>query len=115
MLMRCPTFHASSVGESPMLSQRRVTLPLPQSDPHKKLSQVSLTGLSPEGPSGNPGILVVGDYFTKWMEAYAMPHQEATIVVQKLVDEFFCHFSVPNRLHSDQGKQFESKVISAIC
>ena len=75
---------------------------------------MDLTGLFPEGPSGNRYILVVGDYFTKWMEAYAVPHQEDTTVVQKLVDEFFCQFSVPNHLHSDQGKQFES-VISAIC
>ena len=44
-----------------------------------------------------------------------MPDQEATTIAQKLVDEFFCRFSVPSRLHSDQGKQFESKVISAIC
>ena len=44
-----------------------------------------------------------------------MPNQEATIVAQKLVDTFFCHFSVPSRLHSGQGKQFESKVISSIC
>ena len=49
------------------------------------------------------------------MEAYAVPDQEATTIAQKLVDEFFCRFSVPSRLHSDQGKQFESKVISAIC
>ena len=50
------------------------------------------------------------------MEAYnAVPNQEATIIAQKLVDEFFCRFSVPNRLHSNQGKQFESKVVSAIC
>ena len=44
-----------------------------------------------------------------------MPDQEATTIAQKLVDEFFCRFSVPSGLHSDQGKQFESKVISAIC
>ena len=49
------------------------------------------------------------------MEAYALPDQEATTVAQKLVDEFFCRFSVPEQLHSDQGKQFESKLISTIC
>ena len=31
-----------------------------------------------------------------------------------LIDEFFCHFSVPSRLHLDQKKQLQSKVISAI-
>ena len=54
-------------------------------------------------------------YFTKWMEVYALPDQEATTVAQKLVDKFFCRFSVPNQLHSDQGKQFESNLISSIC
>ena len=58
---------------------------------------------------------VVGDYFTKWMEAYALPDQEATTVAQKLVNELFCRFSVPEQLHSDWGKQFESKLISTIC
>ena len=74
---------------------------------------MNLTGPFPESPSGNCYILVVGDYFTKWMEAYAVPDQEATTIAQNLVDEFFCSFFVPSRLHSDQGKQF--KVISAIC
>ena len=57
----------------------------------------------------------MGDYFTKWAEAYAIPDQEATTVSQKLVDEFFCRFSVPQQLHSDQGRQFESELIRAIC
>ena len=77
-----------------------------------KIVAMDLTGPFPEGPSGNCYIMVVGDYFTKWMESYAVPDQEATTNAQKLVDKFFCHFSVPSRLHSDHGKQFESKVIS---
>ena len=69
---------------------------------------MDLTGPFPESPEGNRYILVGGDYFTKWIEAYALPDQEATNVAKKLVDEFFCPFSVPEQLHSDQGKQFES-------
>ena len=37
--------------------------------------------------------------------------KEAVIVAQKLVDKLFCHFSLPEQLHSDQGCVFESKVI----
>ena len=76
---------------------------------------MDLTGPFPESPEGNRYILVVGDYFTKWMEVYALRDQEATTVAKKLVDEFFCRFSVPDQLHSDQGKQFESHLISSIC
>ena len=49
-------------------------------------------------------ILVSGDYFTKWMEAYPIPNQEAITVAKKLVDEMFCRFFLPDQLHSDQGK-----------
>lgn len=68
-----------------------------------------------ESSSGNSYILVVGDYFTKWMEVYPIPNQEATTVARKLTDEFFCCFSVPEQLHSDQGRQFEAVVITEIC
>ena len=51
----------------------------------------------------------------KWVEAYAIPNQEAVTVATKLVDEFFCRFSVPEQLHSDQGRQFESGVLQEVC
>ena len=49
------------------------------------------------------------------MEAYAIPDQAATTMARKLVDEFYCRFSPPEQLHSDQGKQFESQLIKEIC
>ena len=72
---------------------------------------VDITGPFPQTSDGNRYILVAGDYFTKWTEAYAIVDQEATTVAKKLVDEFICRFSVPHQLHSDQGRQFESKLI----
>ena len=59
--------------------------------------------------------MVAADYFTRWVEAYPIPNQEATTVAQKLVDEFFCRFSPPEKLHSDQGRNFESAVIAETC
>lgn len=44
----------------------------------------------PETDVGNKYILVVGDYFTKWKEAYPMSDMEATMVTHLLVNEFFC-------------------------
>ena len=76
---------------------------------------VDIVGPFPESESGNTYVLVAGDYFTRWMEAYAIPNQEATTVAQKLVDELFCRFSPPEQLHSDQGKQFESDVFKEVC
>ena len=76
---------------------------------------VDILGPLPESTAGNSYILVAGDYFTKWVEAYAIPNQEAVTVARKLVDQMFCRFSPPEQLHSDQGKQFESKLLKEVC
>ena len=76
---------------------------------------IDILGPLPETPWKNKLILVVGDYFTKWTESYPLPNQEATTVAEKLVNEFICRFGVPRELHSDQGRNFESKVFAEIC
>ena len=45
-----------------------------------------------KSPNGNSYILVIGDYFTCWMEALPLPNQEAGTVAGKLVDEVFLCF-----------------------
>jgi len=74
-----------------------------------------LVGPLPESDNGNRYILVVADYFTRYMEAFPLPNQEAITVARKLVDEIFLRFSTPEQLHSDQGKQFEGQLLSEIC
>jgi hypothetical protein len=54
------------------------------------------------------------DYFTKWPEAYAFPNQEAWTVAEALVTNFLCRFGVPRKLHSDQGRKFESRLIQVV-
>ena len=49
-------------------------------------------GPMPLTKSGNRYILVIGDYFTRWMEAYGLPSQHADVVAQKLVHEFISKF-----------------------
>ena len=53
-------------------------------------------------------ILVIGDYFTKWKDAHAMPNMEAITVARIFVNEFICRFGIPEQLHTDQGRNFES-------
>ena len=76
---------------------------------------VDITGPFPESEGGNLYVLVIGDYFSKWMEAFPIPDQEATTVAAKMVDEIYCRFSPPEQLHSDQGRQFESDLLKEIC
>lgn len=76
---------------------------------------VDIMGPLPESKAGNLYVLVASDYFTKWVELYAIPNQEAITVARKLTDEMFCRFSPPEQLHSDQGRQFESDLMKEIC
>ena len=75
---------------------------------YMQMVAVDILGPLPKTAAGNKYIVVAGDYFTKWIEAYAVPNQEALTIAEKLLDEMFCRFSLPERLHSDQGRQFES-------
>ncbi|MGH0148613.1 UNVERIFIED_CONTAM: hypothetical protein FKN15_028110 [Acipenser sinensis] len=47
--------------------------------------------------------------------AYTLPNQEAQMVAEALTEVFFSWFGVQQELHSDQARNFESKVFSNIC
>ena len=80
-----------------------------------QLVAVDILGPFPESENGNLYIMVAGDYFTRWMEAYAIKNQEAVTVAKTLTEEFFFHFSPPQQLHTDQGKEFESELVAEVC
>lgn len=63
----------------------------------------------------NKYILLVGDHFSKWIEGYSLPNQEALTVAKKIVNEFICRYGTFRQLHSDQGTNFESNLIKEIC
>ena len=76
---------------------------------------MDILGPLPTTARGNKYILVVGEYFTKWTEAYPMPDVEARTIARYFVNEFICRFGVPEPLHTDQGRNFESTLIREIC
>ena len=105
-----------------MCSSRKTPVPKPcaplQLQPAEHPMQrvaMDILGPLPETAHGNKYILVIGDYFTKWKEAHGMPNMEAITVARIFVNEFICRFGVPERLHTDQGKNFESTLIKEIC
>ncbi|KAI3365811.1 hypothetical protein L3Q82_000713 [Scortum barcoo] len=57
-------------------------------------------------------VLVVTDHFTKLAQAYLCPNQSAKAVAQQLWNNFFCVYGFPERVHSDQGANFESNLIA---
>jgi transposase InsO family protein len=59
-------------------------------------------------------MLIAMDYFTKWLEVYAIPNQEASTIAVTLVTNFFCRFGIPRELHSDQSHNFESHLLKEV-
>ena len=76
---------------------------------------MDILGPLTESSLGNKYILVVSDYFTKWVEAYPMPNQEIVTIANVLVNEFISRFGVQLLLHSDQRSQFESSLFQELC
>lgn len=72
-------------------------------------------GPFPLSERGNRYILTAMDCFTKWPEAYCLPDQEAGAVVDALLEGMFSRFGTPEVIHTDQGRNFESRVFSAMC
>ena len=76
---------------------------------------MDVMGPLPQTENGHEYIVVVGDYFTKWTEAFALRNHTAMSVADVLVQEFIERFGVPRSIHSDQGREFESQLIAQLC
>jgi len=76
---------------------------------------LDISGPWPISHNGNRYILVVSDYLTRWSEAYPIPDQEARTIAETLVSEFVARYGVPRIIHSDQGRNFESRLFKEMC
>ena len=64
----------------------------------------------PLSSQNNRYLLVIQDYFTKWVEAIPLPDQTAKRITGELV-KVFAKYGLPTTLHSDQGSNFESSIL----
>ena len=64
---------------------------------------------------GNRYVVVFMDYFTKWVEAYASPDQQAQTIARLLVENIVCRHEVPQELLSDRGSNFLSDLMLEVC
>jgi hypothetical protein len=74
-----------------------------------------ILGPLPETPRGNKYILVVTDYFSKWVEILPVPDQTAVTCAEKILNEVIARFGTPLSLHSDQGRNYESLIFTELC
>lgn len=95
------------------LSSRSAPLSHLQSQGPMELVCIDFLCLEPD-TSGQGNIMVVTDHFTRYAQAYPTKDQRAITVAKVLVEKFFVHYGLPLRIHSDQGRDFESRLIQEL-
>ena len=95
--------HAVKTTSTPILASR----PL-------QILAIDFTKMDPAA-DGHENILVLTDVFTKFTQAIPTRNQEAQTVARVLIREWFQRFGVPERIHSDQGRDFESSLVKELC
>ena len=82
----------------------------------RPMEMVCIDYLSLEPDSHNTkDILVITDHFTKYAIAIPTKDQKATTVAKALWEQYLVHYGFPERLLSDQGRDFESQLIKELC
>jgi transposase InsO family protein len=76
---------------------------------------IDLCGPFPKTPRGNTQILVMTDHFTRWADAIAIPVGKTETIATVLDERVFAYFGIPEEIHSDQGRQFESRLFEELC
>ena len=65
--------------------------------------------------NGNKYVMVMTDAFTKWVELAAITDKTAQTIGQYFFERWICEFSAPLCIVTDQGKEFNNKVLREIC
>ena len=76
---------------------------------------IDVIGPLPRRTNSNIYILVIGNHFTRWVEAYPLPNQQDETIAVELVHAFIVRYGTPLDIHSDQGKNFEISLFSETC
>ena len=60
-------------------------------------------------------ILVITDHFTWYAQVTVTSSQTAKCTAQNLLDKFIVHYELPEKILTDQGCNFESDLLKALC
>ena len=64
---------------------------------------------------GYQHILVITDHFTRYAQAIPTKNMTAKTTAEVFFNNFVVHYGIPKRIHSDQGANFESRLLKELC
>jgi hypothetical protein len=81
------------------------------SSPNERL-HIDLYGPLKTSAAGNHYLVVMTDAFTKYVELAAIPNKTENQVAKVLFERWFCRFSAPTVMVSDQGREFGNELVN---
>ena len=108
---RCKICESFKSGHNPKKA------PLKQHLSGAQLERIACDIMGPvvHSKNGNNYILVVQDYFSKFVEAYGNPDQTTQTVADCLVTQWFYRYGTLLVIHTDQGRNYESVLFKELC
>lgn len=100
----------SGKGHRPWRAGRMQRMPVVDLNGPFSLLVVDAVGPLPTTESGNKYILVFADYFTRWVEAFAVQKLDSVTFVDTMTNGVVARHGVPSQLLSDNGTNFTSEV-----
>jgi len=76
--------------------------------------EIDILGPFPSSVTGNKYLLVIVDCFTKWMETFPLKNARASTIAEVFVNQIVFRHGVPLEIHTDQGKNFESRLFQEL-
>ena len=70
---------------------------------------LDLIGLINPASKGHIQILVVIEYFTKWVEAVPLKKATGLVVAKFIQEHIICRFGIPHKIVTDNGTHFVKK------
>ena len=64
---------------------------------------------------GYQHLLVITDHFTRFAQAIPTRNTTAKTTAEAFYNNFVMHYGMPMRIHSDQGANFESRLMKELC
>ncbi|CAF1502254.1 unnamed protein product [Adineta steineri] len=76
---------------------------------------IDLMGPFPATSRQKRFLLVIVDYFTRWVEIFPMNLTTSSAIAEILINEVFSRYGLPKYILSDNGPQFISNIFNAFC
>ena len=99
------------------LGKHGTQMPMKTELPGAPMERVAtdIMGPWPTTPEGKRFVLIYQDCYSNWIELFALRRHDAVTVATVLVNEVISRYGVMQRLHSDQGREYESALYQEMC